>query len=341
MLRLLFVPRFNKLGASSRYRIYQFLPLLRQQGHKVRCIRLWEADSTLKKSWHLTQLLAFTKWADVVYIQKWFLNRHVFNMLQQINANIIVDYDDAIYTAQTHAKLLGQPIERAGIPHFTHMLRQCRRVVVCNEELANYARQFTQAVSILPTVVDTKIYRPLPAEGPQITLGWVGSASTLPYLTILESVFANLQDSFGEKIRLMVVCDKPYTSQSGLQIINVNWKLEKEIETIQQFDIGLMPLSDDTWSRGKCGFKAIQCMATAVPVVVSAVGMNKTLIDHGVNGFLANSEKEWETILSRLIIDKNLRKKIGQQGRQTIQDAYSLDFAFPRLLHILNDSQNE
>ena len=339
MPKLLFVPRFNVVAASSRYRIYQYIPLLQQQGYKVHWIRPRSANQLVAKLWLFTQLIAWTKWADVVYVQKWVLNRHIFKVLQQINPHIIVDFDDAIYTAQTHATTLGQPTKRLGLSHFDYMLQTCRRVVVCNEELANYAHQFTKAVSILPTVVDTAVYTPIQSTQPQITLGWVGSKSTLPYLTFLEPTFANLHKTYGKKIKLTVVCDTPYISQSDLQIYNVLWTLEEEVRAIQQFDIGLMPLSDDAWSRGKCGFKAIQCMATGAPVVVSSVGMNKRLVIDGINGFWANTQEEWTHCLSQLIASNALRAQMGQRGRQTIQDAYSVDYALPRLLQILEEAQ--
>lgn len=217
-MRLLFLPRYDELAASTRYRILQYIPYLRERGCQVRWIPPWPSDQPLTKLWLMLRVLTAAQWADVIYVQKRILNQHYFDVLRWINPCIIVDFDDAIYVPQTYARELGLETQRLGLSHFQHMLQTCRQVVVCNNVLADYAIRFTRNVAILPTVVDLSVYRPVHGKptNSRIVLGWIGSASTLPYLCLLEPVFAQIFKRLGDVVTLMVVCDEPYRSESGI-----------------------------------------------------------------------------------------------------------------------------
>lgn len=207
-----------------------------------------------------------------------------------------------------------------------------------NEYLAAYAKQFNKKVVVNPTTIDTEyVHNPpfimpdtvpaspgIPAQGrnDSIVIGWTGSHSTLKYLKQLEPVLQKLEAT-NEHVRFLVIADrKPELRLSRLNF--VPWKKETEAADLMQIDIGIMPLPDDEWTKGKCGFKALQYMAMEIPCVVSPVGVNIQIINHGENGYLARSEKEWEDFIKVLIQDPTLRKKIGKAGRQKVIDHYSV-----------------
>jgi len=303
----------------------------------VRLIPAWPPDQPLTKARLMLRTLMGVTWADVVYVQKRILNRHYFDVLRWINPRVIVDFDDAIYAPQTFARELGLATQRQGLPHLRHMLETARRVVVCNDVLADYAAAFNRNVAVLPTVVDLGVYRRARYKpiGSRIVLGWVGSASTLPYLYLLESVFAQVFKRLGDTVVLMVVCDKPYRSESGMRIRNISWSDSAEVRNIRRFDVGLMPLLDDAWSRGKCSFKAVQCMALAIPVVASPTRMRPKLIVDGHNGFVARTKEEWVENLVRLVEDSALRAELGRNAREAVARHYSVSVALPHLLSLL------
>src|SRR5262249_7120137 len=150
-----------------------------------------------------------------------------------------------------------------------------------------------------------------------IRLGWIGVRSNFFHLRMLEDVFAKLNAVHEGRVRLVVVSSEDYTSEH-IKVENIRWSLEKESDEVTKFDIGLMPLQDDFFSRGKCSFKAIFCMAHGLPVVISAVGMNRDLIQQGVNGYLAETPDEWFNALDTLIQNVDLRRSMGERARKTV-----------------------
>ncbi len=235
---------------------------------------------------------------------------------------IIYDFDDAIWL---------QPGKRSSslqrwIKAYSKVKKICRwsdTVVTGNQFLAAYAQKFSDKVVVIPTVVDTdnhfrsESYIP---SSKQI-IGWTGSHTTLTYLETLEPVLFRLQKKYD--FELMVMANKPPKFQQ-LGFRFVPWSEETEVAELNKIDIGIMPLPDDEWTKGKCGFKAIQYMALAKPSVASAVGVNKEIIDHGVNGFLSATEQEWESHLSFLLQNPEKRKEMGKAARLKIDQDFSL-----------------
>jgi glycosyltransferase involved in cell wall biosynthesis len=171
-------------------------------------------------------------------------------------------------------------------------------------------------------------------SGKAITLGWTGTHSTLKYLEPLVPVLQKLESTYPH-FRLVVIADKR-PSLAVQSLIFLPWLKDREIEDLLQFDIGIMPLSDDVWTRGKCGFKALQYMALGIPAVASPVGVNKEIIDQGVNGFLCATEEEWFIHLKSLINHPTLREQIGQQGRRKVIDHYSVLSNTPTFLSLFS-----
>lgn len=242
--------------------------------------------------------------------------------LVRSGAKIVFDFDDAIWLKDISAgnqslSWLKNPAKTAGIICLSDM------VFAGNKYLAVYAKQFNQNVKIVPTTIDMNYHKKvnhLPKN--KICIGWTGTSTTLKHFKTALPVLKKLKIKYGEKIFFKIICDVPFEVQS-LDIKSEFWKLDKEIEQLSEFDIGIMPLPDDIWSKGKCGFKGLQYMALEIPAVLAAVGVNNEIIRDGINGFLASSAQEWESKLSRLIESKELREKTGKEGKKTIEKYYS------------------
>jgi glycosyltransferase involved in cell wall biosynthesis len=204
-------------------------------------------------------------------------------------------------------------------------------VVVGNEWLAEVWRQWTPAIEILPTAVATGFEpAPLP-ERPVI--GWIGTASNLHYLTSLAPALLEVLRRFPDAT-LAVCCDRP-PHLPGLPVAHVPWAPETERRFLDSLTIGLMPLDDTPWGRGKCSYKMLQYMAAARPSVVSPVGMNGTILAQDDVGLAATSLEEWVTALSRLLAEPAMAEQMGRAGRALALSHYSVDVLAPRLAELL------
>jgi len=277
---------------------------------------------------------------DVIFIQREaFMTGSVFfeKQFSRSKAKMIYDFDDAIWLEDTssHNKNLSwlkRPSKTADI------IRLSDVVIAGNSFLAAYAKQFNPRVHIIPTVIDTEIYFPskeLPLQVLPVCIGWSGSKTTMKHFAMLLPVLKKLKEKFGERIRYKVIGDKNFHS-GDLQIEYSDWQFENETEEFNKFDIGLMPLPDDEWSRGKCGFKALLYMSLEIPPVISPVGVNTEIVQHGINGFLADTPDEWMTFISMLIESPGLRKKIGAAARQTVLEKYSVQSQLSSLISIFD-----
>jgi glycosyltransferase involved in cell wall biosynthesis len=214
------------------------------------------------------------------------------------------------------------------------------QVVAGNEYLADYARRYNDRVCVIPTCIDTTKFVPRTrpdSDRSRIPLvGWIGSHTTAKYLEDLLPVLARAAKS--HPFRLYVVGSATPIRAAGLEVLQAPWALAREVEDFQRCDVGAYPLRDDDWCRGKCGFKAIQFMACGVPVVASAVGVNREIIRDGENGFLAATQEEWVEKLCRVLTDRNLRERLGSAGRQTIEEKYSLALHADRVVEAFWDA---
>jgi glycosyltransferase involved in cell wall biosynthesis len=237
-------------------------------------------------------------------------------------AKIILDFDDAIWlmdVSEGNKKLswLKRPSKTADI------LRLSDMVFVGNKYLSEYAEQFNRNVKIVPTTLETgkiKIKTQAPKE--KICIGWTGSSTTLKHFELAIPFLKKIQEKYPVKIKL--ISDAALINNE-LDITFCKWNKETETEDLSEIDIGIMPLPDDDWARGKCGFKGLQYMALGVPAVMSPVGVNTEIIQDGENGYLAGNEEEWIEKITRLIESPDLRKKIGANGRKTVEEKYSFD----------------
>lgn len=334
------VPYPPGVTPSQRFRIEQWRPYLEQQGITLDLHPF--ADANLMALLHRPGKLA----AKAIALGAAFLRRSIeLTTLHRYDAvlihraaciagpavleraialtgkPVIFDFDDAIYLLHTTAAnrffgWLKFPGKTAGI------CRKSAHVVVGNSYLADYARQHNPRVTIIPSSVDTDRYRPsnkLGRRGP-IVVGWMGSSTSQTHLEAFAPV---LRDLCARDVVLRVVSDRE-PELPGVRFEWRRWSAETEVAELADFDIGIMPMPDDKWARGKCAMKALLYMAVGVPVVCSAVGTNREVIRHGENGLLAASPEEWLNQLDSIIGDPAERERLGSAGRQTVEEGYSM-----------------
>jgi glycosyltransferase involved in cell wall biosynthesis len=213
--------------------------------------------------------------------------------------------------------------------------------VICgNEFLAESFSKWTSRIEIIPTAVDPTRYLPREfrdsATSDDVVLGWIGTSGNYRFLRTIESALASVLAG-KPGVRLLLVADAApdLPSIPSDKIEFRRWTEASEISDIQSMDIGLMPLVDSAWARGKCSFKMLQYMSCAIPVVVSPVGMNQTVLGHGESGISADSSSEWTEALSALIADSGLRHRMGQSGRRVIEQFYSTQLVAAQLASAL------
>jgi glycosyltransferase involved in cell wall biosynthesis len=244
---------------------------------------------------------------------------------------MVLDFDDAIYLPPAHP--VNPWVAWLKDADKTDTLCQwARHVTVGNETLARHARPLSRAVTVLPTTIDTDSYVPSNrVANPRPVVGWSGSLTTLPYLARLHDTLLALRGRVDFELRVI----GGDVRMPGLDVKCQPWQAETEVRDLQGLDVGLMPLPDDPWTRGKCGLKALQYMALGIPAVVSPVGVNAEIVSNGVDGFHASTPGEWVSHLSRLIGDPALRARVGVEARRTVETRYSARVHAPRLAAVL------
>jgi glycosyltransferase involved in cell wall biosynthesis len=349
-MRVLLLSRYDRLGASSRLRSYQYLSYLIQRGVEVEVSPLFDDAYvrglyTRKVSKWLVVLaymqrisrLFSAQTYDLIWIEKealpWLPICFELFFLRR-NVPLVVDYDDAVFHRyDTHRSglvrlVLGKKIDR--------VMSASDVVIAGSEYLVERARLAgARWIEKLPTVVDLNRYPLLPVRRIDnvVTIGWIGSPGTSHYLLPLISVFYSLHKSFNLRV-LAIGASKRAEFDDLVEVLP--WSEDTEVSLLAQVDIGIMPLPDEPFERGKCAYKLIQYMASSKPVVASPVGENVYVVRPGVNGFLASSESEWQSALFDLCNDSILRKRFGQAGRAIAEGTYSLAVTAPRLLGIFN-----
>lgn len=249
---------------------------------------------------------------------------------------IVFDFDDAVFVSYKspsngYLSYLKFPSKTAEI------CRLSTHIMAGNEYLAEYARKQNPNVTIIPTTIDTDRYKFIEraAEPETITIGWSGSFSTIQHLATIRDALQELAKI--ERFRLRVIGATSY-DLPGVETEAIPWRAATELDDLSPIDIGLMPLPDEDWSRGKCGLKALQYMALGIPTICSPVGVNTTIIRNGENGFLASGEVEWVDTIRQLIHSREIRNRIGRAGRETVESEYSAKVTAPRVLEVFRSS---
>jgi glycosyltransferase involved in cell wall biosynthesis len=242
-------------------------------------------------------------------------------MLKRHNPRMIFDFDDAIFIGKREQKL------RKILPYFAWLTPG-------NLYLAEFAKKINSKISIWPTVIDTNRYYPVyKKRSEQIRIGWSGSKGNLRYLSIIERPIREMAKQVN--IEFVVISDiNPNLDWDNVQIRYIPWSEFSEVNDLQEIDIGLMPLHDGPFERGKCGFKAISYMGIGIPALVSPVGVNKEIVIHGETGFHCKNDEEWTHYLKLLMKDSGLRYLMGKRARTRIEELYSVNFLLPYMVEI-------
>lgn len=352
-MKIATLTRYGNLAASTRQRFGQYQPYLRQAGFDmVPCPLLDDAyleqlyaGQRPSRSQIAAGYLNRLRWlfsrpdVDVIW-----LNYDVFPFLPGVAEQllrvpgkpVVFDFDDAIFHKYD---LHPNRLVRAVLGRKLHSTIGASRLALCgNAYLAAYARPLCRRTEIVPTVVDAAVYVPKPdamnRTGP-VRIGWIGTPSTFgEYMVDLLPMLAQVAALADARVAMMGAA---HDAEAGPRLDYVGWSEAGEVPFLQGVDIGIMPLSDTPWARGKCGYKLIQYMACGLPVIASPVGVNAEIVEHGVNGFLVTTEAEWREALGLLLRDPELRGRMGRAGRRTVEERYSLQVWGPRVARMMTD----
>lgn len=312
--------------AASRYRVLQYLPYLRSHGVEP---TVEPYPKTLKE--YLRWFKRLPQY-DIVFLQRKRFNQPRLWLLRKRAKKIIYDFDDAVMYRNSKSS---RPISLSRRRRFNQMIRASDFIIAGNEFLKREVLSLHPHVEVIPTPIDLSRYHPkdYSLRKERVTLGWIGDHGSIHYLEGMKPIFERLGQKYPH-IDLKIVCDIFFDCES-IKVVKKNWNAEEEVADLQSFDIGLMPLVDDPWSWGKCGLKIIQYQGVGVPVVCTPVGINRDLVEDGVNGFYAMTPEEWEEKLSQLITDESLRERMGRIGRQRVLQGYTLQACAPLLMEVL------
>lgn len=317
--------------AGTRYRVAQYFARMRAEGQRPTLSTFFTEHAHFQR----TARGLVRRFADIASAKRYdlaFIYRelmpHAWNQaLPLLRAPFVFDFDDSVFLPSQRGwrSLVAQP-------ESTRRLVQAASVVFAgNDYLAEYARRFSQSVEVIPTVVDTSAYKPVSRAVQEVPLiGWIGSPTTARYLEPLLGVLDELAKDL--RFRVRIVGAGRSIRLSNVEVESPPWHAVHEEALFQDLDIGVYPLSDDAWSRGKCGFKAIQYMACGVPCVVSPVGVAAQIVRDGVDGLWATSREQWRRALATLIQDVGLRGRMAAAGPLRIEAAYSLAAVAPRFM---------
>lgn len=348
---LAWVPEVRDISPGQRYRIEQWEPHLRKLGIEL-TFRPF-VDESLGRDLHrpggmmrkgMGLLRSLVSRVSQASVSRQFDLLYIFRegallgpalaerLAARTGVPIVYDFDDAIWVryvspSNSYFSYLRFPGKTGTI------CRLARRVIVGNAYLRDYAVRFNQEVSVVPSTIDTEWYRVAARDpGREPVIGWTGSHSTEPYLDLVRPVLERLRRR--RTFRMVVIGARGRFAPEGIDVEFKPWSSATEVTDLSELDVGIMPLPQGEWERGKCGMKALQYMALGLPVVASPVGANVEIIADGQNGHLARTEDDWEERLESLLDSAALRKSLGSAGRATVEKSYSALVHAPRVAEL-------
>jgi glycosyltransferase involved in cell wall biosynthesis len=340
---------------NQRFRFEQYLDFLKENGYDCNVSYLIspEDDKVFYKPGHYfakAMIVFRSAWKrfrdvqnrnkyDLIFVcREGFLTGTTFfeRQLSKAKAPMIFDFDDSIWKldiSEANKKMgwLKNPGKTAKLIEIADL------IFAGNQYLAGYARQYNKNIVIIPTTIDTVEYAQVPfRDRTPICIGWSGSITTIKHFDFAVPVLEKLKEKYGNRIRIKVIGDGNYQNEK-LEVKGLPWIKQDELKELSDIDIGIMPLPDDEWSKGKCGLKGLQYMALGIATVMSPVGVNTEIIQDGENGMLASEVDEWVEKLSRLIEDPELRRKCAENGRKTVVEKYSVHALKSEYLRLFNE----
>lgn len=352
-MRILALAKYGERAASTRQRLLQFSPFLQRNGIDLDVRPLLDNDyldalmngrprsrgDIVRAYGRRVGALPEARGYDAVWIQYELFPYLPFldGLLAAASPKpIIYDIDDAIFhmydahRSSAVRRLIGGKLRPL-----------MRRAAIClcgNTYLRDYVLAAGGRALVVPTVVDTDSLRPAPKSESPLTVGWIGSPSTWRYVEPLLPILLPVLVRLGARFR--VVGAGP-AARGIAHIDALDWSEQREAADLQSMDIGLMPVPDEPWARGKCGYKLIQYMACGLPVIASPVGVNGIIVENGVEGYLARTPDDWVDALQALAQDRDLRRNMGEAGRRKVVDAYSRHSQEPVILAAFRDAMTQ
>lgn len=350
-MKILFFTSYSIKGPSSRYRIYNYIKIYSQNSIKCGISYFWgefyfkriifEKNKYLKLI-YLSFYYPFclmqryfnlvrAPFYDVIHIERDFcpgfppIGEKIISKV--LKKKIVYEFDDAVYlTSKPKGK-----IEK--------VLKISSAIIAGNDILEDYAKAFCLKTIMIPTSIDVEKYSECKQNTKKandaIIIGWIGTSSTMKYLDIVKTAIIKLSKVY--KIELNIICSQDLNWDNNVTINNIRWELDSYIYELCKFDIGIMPLYDTEWEKGKCGFKLIQYMGVGIPVIASPVGVNNKLILNDLNGYLAYTDEDWYRSIVKLIENKSLREEMGKYGKAQVEKEYSITVNSTKLIKLFNE----
>jgi len=341
--RILFIAPYPHAQApSQRFRFEQYMDAIENAGFQIEFhpflsakdwAPLYKQGSFLRKGfsmirsfWKRFLLMFRLRRFDYIFIHREasMIGPPIFEFIiaKVLRKKYIYDFDDAIWLpnySQSNAKF--HRLKAYG--KVRKIAKWADKITVGNNFLKEYAKKYNKNVTVIPTTIDLENVHNIKTKQVEdvIRIGWTGSHTTMEYLPLLVPTLKELQKVYPIKFR--VISNHPPDIELDC-LEYVPWNKATEIEDLASIHIGVMPLKDTIWAKGKCGFKGLQYMALEIPAVMSNVGVNSEIIDHGKNGFLCDTDEDWKKTLTQLIEDLELRKTIGAAGHITVKERYSV-----------------
>ncbi len=320
--------------ASYRYRVAQFLPHWTNYHINVEPICI-----SGKQFFSIFKFLFILHKYDAVLLQRSILPKVLIKIITR-RSKVIFDFDDALYTRESHDINHKKELSKHTIKKLNYTLKKSTLIFAGSNDLVDYAKQYNSSVHLIPTAYGKQIAAPVrPILFGEIKIGWIGNNANLSYLPIIDEATHYLQLKY-PAVTFSIMCDRP---PEGLKTIwhLTEWSSAAENNWLQSIDIGIMPLSDDRWSRGKCAFKLIQYMAHGKPVVASNVGANKSTVSHTINGYLAGNSEEWISGLEQLILNRDVRINMGMESLNIFTEQFERSYIQLKMANILHTSLQE
>lgn len=335
--RMLLLTDGNIDQASARIRAIQYIPFFESAGFEVCFIpRVSKKPSNIfhkyisfpltKRFYWMKRMKAlyFGSW-DIIFIQRSFINEYILRKLKN-KTPIIFDFDDAIY-------LNGKSASKRKKTEI--MVKYADEIILSSEFLNDFCSTFNKKAFVIPSPVETERIKPESKQKDKVpTIGWIGSSWTTDYLNVVEPALQKISNELS--FNFLTIGTRPDFRIENINHISRQWSYQNENSDINEMDIGIMPLPDNDFTKAKGGYKLYLYMAGGIPCIASPVGVNRTIIRNGENGYLASSEDEWIGAFRKLLTDTDLRKKLGQTGREDAIKYYDRTVCFEKLLEILD-----
>ncbi len=351
-MRILFLPKYNYSGPSSRYRTHQFIPFFEERGitcdinaffpdSHIERINSGKRGAKLSLIWNILRrfnIILKARKYDLLFIEKEMIPYFpgiIELILKLFKIKYILDYDDAVFHNYDNN---GKSIVRFFLSRkMSNIMSRAAHITVGSTYLYKYAKQFTNKVTKIPTVIDINKYPVIDFSNKNdFIIGWVGSYYTSQYVVDLFPALDKFTKKHNAKVRLLGFNKALLPSSLKDRIEIIEWNEQTEVKEIAKFTVGIAPLHDTPFARGKCAFKSVQYMACGIPVVTSPIEANAETVIHEVNGFHAKTNDEWFKYLEYFYLNRHKVTEFGKRNRKVVEEKYTIQSQLTVYLELFN-----